>query len=262
MPQARTLGLKLITQILITESHVPHGRAPRTAPFAPPREVRHRHVEFKATRLRKACFTMSTSQPDSPATPAPDHAPTSAATASAPTSAPTSAISPTSHTSHTEVSPDGGRTVIESAVIAKLAGIATREVSGVASVGGPVSGGGRMLGTLRESLGAAEDVRQGVSVELSNSSAAISVAIIAEYGVAIHELADVIRRNISRAVESMTGLTVTRVDVTVHDVKLPNERVADPDTQAQAGNSASPSNSTALSSANAGAGAGSDAMGK
>ena len=104
--------------------------------------------------------------------------------------------------------------------MSKIAGIAAREVSGVAALGG---GGARMMGSIRESFGASEDVRQGVSVEVNNGTASIDIAIIAEYGVAIHELAEAIRRNIMNAVERMTGLSVDRVDVVVHDVKLPRE---------------------------------------
>ncbi len=110
-----------------------------------------------------------------------------------------------------------GTTVIEDTVVSKIAGIAAREVSGVSALGG---GGARMLGSIRESFGASEDVRQGVSVEVENGIAAVTVSIIAEYGVAIHELAEAIRRNIMNSVERMTGLEVSRVDVTVHDVKL------------------------------------------
>lgn len=96
-------------------------------------------------------------------------------------------------------------------------------MSGVAALGG---GGARMMGSIRESFGASEDVRQGVSVQVANGVATIEVAIIAEYGVAIHELAEAIRRNIMNAVERMTGLGVERVDVVVHDVKLPKEDLA------------------------------------
>ena len=119
-----------------------------------------------------------------------------------------------------------GTTTIDDDVVAKISGIAAREVSGVSALGG---GGARMLGSIRESFGASEDVRQGVSVE---------VAIIAEYGVAIHELAEAIRRNIMNAVERMTGLNVERVDVIVHDVKLPEEDNDDHEQQAIAGNQA------------------------
>ena len=113
-----------------------------------------------------------------------------------------------------------GTTTIDDVVVSKIAGIAAREVSGVDSLGG---GGARMIGNIRESFGASEDVRQGVDVEVENGTARIEIAITAEYGVAIHELAEAIRRNIMNAVERMTGLSVERVNVVVHDVKLPKD---------------------------------------
>ena len=113
-----------------------------------------------------------------------------------------------------------GTTTIDDVVVSKIAGIAAREVSGVDSLGG---GGARMIGNIRESFGASEDVRQGVDVEVAEGTARIEIAITAEYGVAIHELAEAIRRNIMNAVERMTGLSVERVNVVVHDVKLPRE---------------------------------------
>ena len=113
-----------------------------------------------------------------------------------------------------------GTTTIDDVVVSKIAGIAARKVSGVDSLGG---GGARMIGNIRESFGASEDVRQGVDVEVAEGSARIEIAITAEYGVAIHELAEAIRRNIMNAVERMTGLSVERVNVVVHDVKLPKD---------------------------------------
>ncbi|MDK8669781.1 Asp23/Gls24 family envelope stress response protein [Corynebacterium sp. MSK195] len=113
-----------------------------------------------------------------------------------------------------------GTTTIDDVVVSKIAGIAAREVSGVDALGG---GGARMIGNIRESFGASEDVRQGVDVEVADGSARIEIAITAEYGVAIHELAEAIRRNIMNAVERMTGLSVERVNVVVHDVKLPKD---------------------------------------
>lgn len=113
-----------------------------------------------------------------------------------------------------------GTTTIDDVVVSKIAGIAAREVSGVDALGG---GGARMIGSIRESFGASEDVRQGVDVEVADGTARIDIAITAEYGVAIHELAEAIRRNIMNAVERMTGLSVERVNVVVHDVKLPKD---------------------------------------
>lgn len=134
-----------------------------------------------------------------------------------------------------------GTTTIDNAVVSKIAGIAAREVSGVAALGG---GGARLVGTIRESFGGNEDVRQGVSVTVAEGVASIEVAIIAEYGVAIHELAEAIRRNTINAIERMTGLEVDRVDVVVHDVKLPNEKVEDSQDESESNNAAVASQQT------------------
>lgn len=113
-----------------------------------------------------------------------------------------------------------GVTRIDDTVVSKIAGIAAREVSGVYDLGG---GAARMVGALRDSLNAGTNVQQGVDVEVGETEAAVDVAIIAEYGVAIHELAEAIRQNVIEAIESMTGLKVTEVNVVVHDVHLPKQ---------------------------------------
>ena len=115
---------------------------------------------------------------------------------------------------------DHGTTVIDDNVVGKIAGIAAREVSGVNNLGG---GAARMWGAVRESLTSSTNVQQGVNVAVENGHASVAVAVIAEYGVAIHELANAIRENITIAVTRMTGLIVDRVDVSVHDVHLPEE---------------------------------------
>jgi uncharacterized alkaline shock family protein YloU len=120
----------------------------------------------------------------------------------------------------TAVQSQHGRTLIEDVVVAKIAGLATREVSGVYALGGNTT---RMIGSLRETLGGAGNIQQGVTVEVGERQAAVDLSIVAEYGVAIHELADAIRRNIIRAIERMTGLEVTEVNVNVTDVHLPHD---------------------------------------
>lgn len=113
-----------------------------------------------------------------------------------------------------------GTTVIDDNVVGKIAGIAAREVSGVNNLGG---GAARMWGAVRESFTSSTNVQQGVNVAVQEGHVSVAVAIIAEYGVAIHELANAIRENITVAVTRMTGLIVDRVDVTVHDVHLPEQ---------------------------------------
>lgn len=124
-----------------------------------------------------------------------------------------------------------GNTTIADVVVSKIAGIATREVGGVHGVGG---GAARMVGVLRERIpGARTNVSQGVSVEVGERQAAVDVSLIAEYGVAIHELADAVRQNIIAAVEGMTGLEMTEVNVEVTDVYLPGEDDEDDDADQQ-----------------------------
>ncbi len=111
-----------------------------------------------------------------------------------------------------------GRTTIADVVVSKIAGIATREVNGVHAVGG---GATRAIGALRERIpGARVNHSQGVSVEVGERQAAVDIDIVADYGVSIADLAAGIRRNVIDAVERMTGLEVTEVNITVHDVYL------------------------------------------
>lgn len=114
-----------------------------------------------------------------------------------------------------------GRTTIADAVVSKIAGIATREVQGVHDVGGSTS---RAIGALRERIpGASVNQSQGVSVEVGERQAAVDIDMVADYGVSIADLAAGVRRNVITAVERMTGLEVTEVNITVHDVYLADE---------------------------------------
>jgi uncharacterized alkaline shock family protein YloU len=89
-----------------------------------------------------------------------------------------------------------------------------------------------MVGRLRVTVPgafAAPNTGQGVSVEVGARQAAVDIGIVAYYGVALHELAAAIRRNVIAAIERMTGLEVTEVNVTVHDVWFDDDDETDPD---------------------------------
>jgi uncharacterized alkaline shock family protein YloU len=111
-----------------------------------------------------------------------------------------------------------GRTTIADIVVSKIAGIATREIDGVHALGG---GAARAVGMLRERIpGSRTNLSQGVSVEVGEKQAAVDIELVAEYGVSIADLAGAIRGNVIAAVERMTGLEVTEVNITVSDVHL------------------------------------------
>jgi uncharacterized alkaline shock family protein YloU len=45
-----------------------------------------------------------------------------------------------------------------------------------------------------------------------------------EYGYSVPQLTEAVRRNVINKVESLTGLKVTEVNITVSDVQVPEER--------------------------------------
>ncbi len=124
---------------------------------------------------------------------------------------------------------DGKISVAES-VVTKIAGLATREVAGVHSMG---SGAGRAFGALKERIpgSSGPSVTQGVSAEVGETQVALDLDVVIEYGVSIADLGRSIQRNVKQSVERMTGLQVTEVNVSVGDVFLgddPSEQDAQP----------------------------------
>ncbi len=102
--------------------------------------------------------------------------------------------------------------------------MATREVPGVYAMGAGLS---RAFGMVKERIPgvAGPDVAQGVTVEVGERQAAIDLDLIVEYGVSIPDLAAGVRRNVIGTVETMCGLEVTEVNITVGDIHLPGEEV-------------------------------------
>jgi uncharacterized alkaline shock family protein YloU len=117
-----------------------------------------------------------------------------------------------------ELTTDQGKTSIADSVVAKIAGVACREVSGVHAMG---SGMTSAFGAIKDKIASSEpSPSRGVSVEVGERQAAIDVDIIVENGSAIVDVASAIRQNIISQVETMTGLEVAEVNVTVDDVFL------------------------------------------
>lgn len=110
-----------------------------------------------------------------------------------------------------------GKTTIAHTVVAKIAGIAAREIAGVHNMG---TGTARAMGALRERLPGSTrtNISQGVSVEVGERQAAVDVDIVCEYGVRILDVADAVRKNIIDQVQDMTGLEVTEVNISIDDV--------------------------------------------
>ncbi|HJR39366.1 MAG TPA: Asp23/Gls24 family envelope stress response protein [Nocardioidaceae bacterium] len=116
---------------------------------------------------------------------------------------------------------DLGKTSIADRVVQKIVGLAAREVPGIYDLGG---GAARTLGAIRERIpGSSQTSGQGVTVEVGQSQAAVDLEVVTEYGMSIVDVAKSVRRNVISAVEGMTGLQVTEVNLSVNDIHLPGD---------------------------------------
>lgn len=101
-------------------------------------------------------------------------------------------------------------------VVAIIAGLAANEVEGIA---GMCSISGNILSKNR-------NVTKGVKVEIGTEEAAVDLYVIVEYGTPIQRAAMDAQENVRKAIESMTGLHVVRVDVHVQGVSFEKENKA------------------------------------
>ena len=116
---------------------------------------------------------------------------------------------------------DLGKTTIADRVVQKIVSLAAREVPGIYDLGG---GAARTLGAIRERIpGSSQTSGQGVTVEVGQSQAAVDLEVVTEYGMSIADVAKSVRRNVISAVEGMTGLEVTEVNLSVIDIHLPGD---------------------------------------
>lgn len=114
-----------------------------------------------------------------------------------------------------------GITTLEDTVVAKVAGMAAREVPGVYDMGNAAR---RAFSAVTERIPNSQtNVAGGIGVEKGETQAAIDVTVVVEYGASIVDVGNAIRRNIIDQVESATGLEVLEVNINVVDVHLPEE---------------------------------------
>jgi len=108
---------------------------------------------------------------------------------------------------------ENGKIIFASDVVATIAGLAAAEVKGVSSMGGGVVEG------FSEKLGR-KNLTKGIKVDVKEEEAVIEASIIVEYGYKIQEVCKNVQKDIKNAVETMTGLCVTAVNVNVQGVDM------------------------------------------
>ena len=103
-------------------------------------------------------------------------------------------------------------------VVSIIAGKAVSEISGVAGMAGGFAGG------ISEVFSGKKNLSKGIKVDVGEKEVKIDVNIILEYGARIPDVAFEIQNRVKKAVETMTGLNVTSVNVHVQGVNIPEEK--------------------------------------
>ncbi len=121
---------------------------------------------------------------------------------------------------------DRGTTVIQSGVVSSIAAVAVEETDGI----DPSHGGTRLPGDTSPTVGElvgrltpGAGRTRGISVEVGEEQAALDLTVNVLYGRPIHQVTDALRQNLIRRIESLTGLQVTEVNITVNDVTFPEQ---------------------------------------
>ncbi|MDO8536178.1 MAG: Asp23/Gls24 family envelope stress response protein [Candidatus Omnitrophota bacterium] len=107
-----------------------------------------------------------------------------------------------------------GAVKINNNAITTIASIAAMEIKGVSKIGGGIGK------TLFDFL-CKKGTTKGVKIVVTASDIRLTVYITVEYGVDITRIADEVQENVKMAVEKMTGLVLSGVDVVVEGVKSP-----------------------------------------
>lgn len=104
----------------------------------------------------------------------------------------------------------GGSLQISTDVIGKIARLATLEVEGVSDVSTSTLG--------VKSLLHKTNLQKPITVELTDDVAEITVSVMVKYGSRIPQLAAKVQENVKNAVQNMTCITVSKVNIMVTGV--------------------------------------------
>lgn len=110
---------------------------------------------------------------------------------------------------------DMGVVKISDEVVGVIAGIAATEIKGIIGMSANLVGG------ITQILSGKKNLSKGVKVSVGENSTAIDLYVVVEYGIKIPEIALQVQENVRKAVESMTGLNVSAVNIHVQNVMIP-----------------------------------------
>ena len=110
-----------------------------------------------------------------------------------------------------------GEVKIADEVVAIIAGLAATEVDGVGSMAGNITN------ELVSKLGM-KNLSKGIRVEVQSGTANVDVALNISYGYAIPEVSSKVQERVKAAIENMTGLEVTDVNIRIAGINVSKEK--------------------------------------
>ncbi|MDT8716581.1 Asp23/Gls24 family envelope stress response protein [Clostridium sp. 19966] len=111
--------------------------------------------------------------------------------------------------------PNTGIVKISDEVVSVIAGLAAAEIKGITGVNAGITGG------ITQIFSGRKNPSKGIKVNMDENSASIDMMVGVEYGLKIPEVAKNIQENVKKAVETMTGLNVSTVNIYVQNVIVP-----------------------------------------
>ncbi len=121
------------------------------------------------------------------------------------------------HTTTIETEESFGEVKIADEVVAIIAGLAASEVKGVASMAGNVTR------DLIEKLGV-KSLSKGVRVQVEEGDVKVAMNINIDYGYNVPETCAKIQDKVKTAIETMTGLEVSEVNIKIASVVMENTK--------------------------------------
>jgi len=113
-----------------------------------------------------------------------------------------------------------GETIIGDEVVASIAGMAAREVEGVASLGKSA-----VRRALTEHLGRTEEkARMGVEVEVGKREAIVDLQLGIVYGYNIPNVITEVRKKVATRLLEITGLVAKEINVRVVNIEFPEKK--------------------------------------
>lgn len=109
-----------------------------------------------------------------------------------------------------------GDVKISSDVVTVIATMAATEVNGIAGM----SGG--LTDDIVEKFGK-KSANKGIKVQISEDDSSIDLYLVVEYGVKIPDVAWEVQQNVKKAVETMTGLKVSQVNIHIQGINIIKE---------------------------------------